>query len=82
MKTVVVAKILHEALCVSRIFNTTHCLHQIIKVEKKLLILKKNTKNNDLIKVISLFSVVELGNTVSFLRTDHFDVTHYLHHII
>ena len=34
MKTVVVAKILHEALCASWNFNSAHCLHHIMKVEK------------------------------------------------
>ena len=34
MKTVVVVKILHEALRASWKFNSVHCLHHIMKVEK------------------------------------------------
>ena len=34
MKTVVVAKILHEALSASWNFNSAHCLHHIMKLEK------------------------------------------------
>ena len=34
MKTVVIAKILHEAQRASWNFSSTHCLHHIIKVKK------------------------------------------------
>ena len=33
MKTVVIAKILHEALHTSWNFSSAHCLHHIMKVE-------------------------------------------------
>ena len=43
----------------------------IIVIEKKT---PKNPQNNCFIKVKSLFSVVEVSNTVTFLINAHFDV--------
>ena len=40
MKTVVVAKIVYEALCTSWNFSSAHCLHHIMKVENRPIILK------------------------------------------